>query len=58
MSKLLSTEGIVLCSIIVDVHQFISRCLIPLDSCGKHGRINLKARKLSVHAFIYIQRHG
>ena len=27
-----STEGVILCIIFVDVHQFIGHCLIPLDS--------------------------
>ena len=34
-----TTEGVILCIIIVDVHQFIGHCLIPLDPCvlGRHN---------------------
>ena len=28
-----STEGVILYIIIMDVHQFIGHCIIPLDSC-------------------------
>ena len=31
--QLQSTEGVILCTIIRDVHQFIGHCHIPLDPC-------------------------
>ena len=30
---MLNTEGVILCIIIGNVHQFIGHCLIPLDPC-------------------------
>ena len=39
---IVTQEGLILCIIIEDVHQFIGHCLIPLDSWfGTHGIIIL-----------------
>ena len=49
-----STEGVILCIIIVDVHQFIGHCLIPCKNTEYYYDLNPEFDKIDVGYFNYL----